>query len=504
MTEAPIDASPASTPESGPPAHLARTAARGGAVTVGGQVVRIGVQVASVVVLSRLLSPSDYGVVAMVVAVIGVGELLRDFVLSSAAIQAKTLSRGQQSNLWWINTGLGAALALATAAFAPLIAHVYDEPEIVDVARVLGLTFLLNGFAGQYRADLVRAMRFSRLALLDVVAPVVGFALALVLALNGAGYWALVAQQLAQAAVLALALCVSAGWWPSMPDRHAPVGSMLRFGGNLVATQVVGYVANNADSFVIGRQYGAADLGVYNRGYQLVTTTLSQLRVPTTTVALPVLSRIQEDRVRFGAYVQRGQVVLGYTLVAGVALLAGTAEPVVHLALGPTWSEVTPVVRLLAIAGGMQTLAYVGYWVYLSRALTGDLLRYSSVMAVVKIAAIVVGSQWGYVGVAAGIAVAASVEWPVSLWWLSRRTELPTAALLLAAVRIVVVAAAGALAAAAVVAMGDGALWTLPLAAIAWAAAYALAAMLVPRVRRDLVDVVSVVRAVAHRRSVAA
>jgi hypothetical protein len=152
----------------------------------------------------------------------------------------------------------------------------------------------------------------------------------------------------------------------------------------------------------------------------------------------------------------------------------------------------------------MQTLAYVGYWVYLSRALTGDLLRYSSVMAVVKIAAIVVGSQWGYVGVAAGIAVAASVEWPVSLWWLSRRTELPTAALMLAAVRIVVVAAAGALAAAAVVAMGDGALWTLPLAAIAWAAAYALAAMLVPRVRRDLVDVVSVVRAVAHRRSVAA
>ena len=95
---------------------------------------------------------------------------------------------------------------------------------------------------------------------------------------------------------------------------------MLKFGANLVATQFVGYVANNADTFVIGRRFGAAELGLYNRAYQLITTTLSQLRTPTTTVALPVLSRIQDDIERFGSYVRRGQIVLGYTLVAGVAL----------------------------------------------------------------------------------------------------------------------------------------------------------------------------------------
>lgn len=490
-------------PSSAPPAAgLGARAARGGAVTMAGQVVRIGIQVLSVVLLARLLDPHDYGLLAMVLAVIGVGEILRDFGLSSAAIQAPELSRGQRTNLFWINTALGAVLALAVLAGAPLLAALYDEADVTPVARALAVTFLLNGMATQYRADLVRRMRFSALATSDLTAPAAALAVGVALALAGQGYWALVAQQVTQALVLLVLLGSWAHWLPRLPDRTAPVGELLRFGRNLAATQVLGYVANNADSFVIGRRFGAGDLGLYNRGYQLLTTTLSQLRAPTTTVALPVLSRLSEDTERFAQYVRRGQQTLGYTLVVGVALVAGAAEPVVRVALGEQWLATAPVLRFLAIAGAMQTLAYVGFWVYLARGLTADLFRYSTVTAVVKIACVVLGSTWGITGVAAGIAVAASFEWPLSIWWLSRRTSLPARALVLGALRILAVAAlAGAAGYGATLAVHGSPVGQLALAALGLAAVYALA-LAVPPVRRDLQAVLAVVRTALSRRAV--
>ncbi|MGW6131952.1 lipopolysaccharide biosynthesis protein [Cellulomonas sp. NPDC055163] len=484
-----------------PAAGLGARAARGGAVTMAGQVVRIGIQVLSVVLLARLLDPHDYGLLAMVLAVIGVGEILRDFGLSSAAIQAPELSRGQRTNLFWINTALGAVLALAVLAGAPLLAALYDEPDVTPVARALAVTFLLNGMATQYRADLVRRMRFSALATSDLTAPAVALAVGVALALAGQGYWALVAQQVTQALVLLVMLGVWARWLPRRPDRSAPVGDLLRFGRNLAATQVLGYVANNADSFVIGRRFGAGDLGYYNRGYQLLTTTLSQLRAPTTTVALPVLSRLSDDTERFAHYVRRGQQTLGYTLVVGVALVAGAAEPVVRVALGEQWLATVPVLRFLAVAGAMQTLAYVGFWVYLARGLTADLFRYSTVTAVVKIACVVVGSTWGITGVAAGIAVAASLEWPLSIWWLSRRTPLPARALVLGALRILAVASLAAAAGyAATLAVHGSPVGQLALAALGLVVVYALG-FTVPPVRRDLQAVLAVVRTALSRRA---
>src|SRR5829696_6310068 len=138
------------------PAHLGRRAARGALVTLAGQAARIVVQLASVVILARLLDPGDYGVLAMVLAVVGVGEIFRDFGLSSAAVQAKDLTVAQRDNLFWINTAIGVVLAVLVFASAVPLAVLYDEPVLRDVTRVLAVTFVLNGLATQFRADLVR------------------------------------------------------------------------------------------------------------------------------------------------------------------------------------------------------------------------------------------------------------------------------------------------------------------------------------------------------------
>jgi len=479
-------------------APLGQRAARGALVTIGAQGARMVIQFASVVVLSRLLSPHDYGLVAMVLAIIGVGEILRDFGLSSAAVQARSLSTAQRSTLFWLNTGIGLALALIVVAAAPLIAAFYGSPQLVDVARALAPTFLLNGMATQYRASLVRDLRFTSLARVDITAAATSLAIAITAALAGLGYWALVAQQLGQALVLFTLLALAARWPPGLPRRATEVRGLVTFGGNVVASQLIGYVANNIDSVVIGARFGAAPLGIYSRAFQLLMTPLNQVRSPLTSVALPVLSRLSADDTRFSRFVELGQLALGYTLVAGLGLVIGTAEPLTILLLGDQWLEAAPILRLLAIAATFQTLAFVGYWVYLARDLTRDLVRFSLVSAAIRIGCILIGSQWGVIGVAWGYAIAPCLTWPISLWWLSRRTTIPVGRLYAGAGRILAGVSGGAAAAWAAASILELPVLRVGLGAVALIAWYAILAV-VPAIRRDYLRVWAVIRLMPKR-----
>jgi PST family polysaccharide transporter len=482
---------------------LGGRAARGAVVTLGAQGIRIVVQVLSVVVLSRLLSPRDYGLIAMVLAVIGVADVFRDLGLSTAAIQARTLTAAQRTNLFWVNSALGLVLGGVVFALAPALAHVYGQPELVDIARVLALSFLLNGVATQYRADLTRRLLFARLAVADVVSPVIGLGVGVVMALSGAGYWALVGQQLAQYAVMMTVVVTAGRWLPGRPDRTAPMGGLLRFGWNMVGVQLIGYTANNIDSITIGARFGAGALGVYSRAFQLLMTPLGQLRGPATQVALPVLSSLQDDGHRFAEYLRRGQLALGYTLVAGLGLVVGAAEPVTAVFLGEQWGSVPPLLRFLALAGIFETLALVGYWVYLSRGLTGQLVRYASFEAAVRLACILVGSSWGVEGVAAGYALSPALTWPISLWWLSRFAPMPVRQLLGGALRVLVVCAgvAGSSFAGAHALADAPAALALAGAGAAALLAYAVLCSAVAPLRRDLQSVVLVVRLAVRRRT---
>ena len=482
------------------PERLGHRAARGAVVTLGAQALKVVIQLASVVLLARLLAPHDYGLIAMVLAVIGVGEIFRDFGLSSAAIQSPTLSVEQRSALFWINGAIGVALGLIVVLVAPLLSAFYDEPALESIARALAPVFVANGFATQYRASLVRGLRFRALAVVDIASAVLGLATAIVAAIAGAGVGALVAQQLAQAACLLVMLAIAARWLPTRPRRGAEVRQFLGFGGNLVGSQLIGYVANNLDTVIIGMRFGAAPLGIYSRAFQLVMTPLNQVRSPLTSVALPVLSRLSDDPARFARYIAAGQRALGYSLVALLALVAAAAEPLTAVLLGPQWEDAAPLLRLLSIAGIFQTLAFVGYWVYLARSLTRDLLQYSIISAVVRIAFLIVGSQWGVVGVGVAYAIAPAVLWPVSLWWLSRRSGIVVRPLYAGAARILGCAALAGTASWAGATAGSplGAVPQLAIAAVALIASYAVLVLL-PPIRRDAREVLALLRQLRAR-----
>ena len=498
----PVDAGPAlDPPVARAEANLGRRAVRGAAVTMTGQLVKMVIQVLSVVILARLLAPADYGLLVMVTAVIGVTDIFRDFGLSAAAIQAPALSRKQQVNLFWLNTGLGALLTMISWLGAPALAAFYHRDELIAITQVMAFMFLINGLATQYRADLSRRMLFRRLVAADVAGSAIGLVVAVVMASQGYGVWSLAAQQLTQLAVMLTGVVIGAGWLPRAYDRAVSVKPFLSFGWRLAGSQLVGYVGNNIDTVMLGLRVGANSLGLYNRAFGLIMQPLGQIRGPLNTVAVPVLSKLQDQEARFQLFVARGQLALGYTLVAGMAFVAGTAGPIVSVFLGPNWTAATDVLRLLAIAGGVTTLPSVGYWVYVTKGLVDHLLAYTFISTGLRVLCVVVGVQFGIVGVAAGMALAPLLSWPLSIWWLSRRASIPVRQLWLGGIRILGFSAVlmGACLAVEAASVGLPDWSRLLLGVLVAAGTYALLAVVVPIFRADIGGVISIVRTTIGR-----
>jgi len=481
--------------------ELAATAARGTATTLGAQLVRLVVQLGSVLVLARLLVPADFGLVAMVTAVIGVAELFRDLGLSAAAIQAPSLSKDERSNLFWANTGLGLACALVAAASTPLLVALYGEPRLGPVVPVLSCVFVVSGLNSQYRASLTRELRFGALAAADVSAQVAGAATAIGLAAAGAGLWALVAQQLVVAATSLAVNLWHARWLPGRPRRDVPIRRFLRFGWGYLGSQTLMYATSNVDSVVLGATWGKVELGFYSRAFQILMVPLNQIQAPLTRVALPVLSRVQEDTARLARYVGKAQLVVCYVTTLVLALAAALAEPAVAVLFGPGWEPVAPMLALLAVGGVFRSAASVAYWTYLARGETGALFRLQLWTRPLMIGLVAAGAPWGGRGVAAGFALANAGYWLVSLRDVARRTGLPVRPFLAKAV----LAMLGVALPVAFAAWGASLLATSPVARLALglaAAGLVLAglAALVPTVRRDLGELWGFVRSALRRR----
>lgn len=477
--------------------RLGSVAARGAAVTLVGQVAKFVIQFGGILVLARLLTPEAFGLVAMVTAVVGVGEVLRDFGLSSAAIQAKSLTQGQRSNLFWINTSIGGVLAIAFAASAPLIAGLYDDGRLVAVTRVLAITFVVNGLTTQFRAHLSREMSFGPLAVADVVAQFAGLAAGIALASAGFGYWSIVWQQIVQSVLTLVLTAIFSRWVPSLPARGESMRGLMSFGWNLMATQLLQYLSKNIDSVLVGSRYGATDLGYYNRATQIVNGPLNQINVPATTVALPILSRLQDDKPRYDRFILRGQTTLMSVVVAGFLFLASQADAFVEVLLGRNWAASTEIFRLIAIGAAFQGAGYATYWVFLSKGLTRSMLRYAVVARTLSISLLVGGAFIGVTAVAGAFALGVALTWPLGICWISRISDAPAREMFMSGLRTL-----GLYGGSAAVAYWTGSLVNLGgigqigAGALAMVAVLVLAAALLPPYRRDLRDIRGVVELV--------
>jgi len=396
---------------------LKKKSARGGMMTMLAQAVTIAVQLISTVVLARFLSPEDYGVMAMVMAVTAFAGLFREMGLSSAAIQKKDLTRGQQSNLFWLNVAMGSLLTLMVALGSPLVAWFYKKPELTIVTLALSANFIIGSLATQHGAMLVRNMQFGRQSIATVSGAVVSLIVAVVLALQGKGYWSLVWGTLAGGMITTLSTLWLSPFRPGRPSRGQGIREMLGFGANVTAFNFVNYFARNLDNLLIGRVWGASALGNYSRAYQLLMFPITAIRGPITSVAFPAMSRLQDEPQAYRAYYRRIIMVLANLTMPISAFLFVASAPVILLVLGEKWEGVIPIFSMLAITAFIQTPYSLTGMIQLSLGRGGKYFRMGVVGAVLSSLGFCIGVLWGPKGVAMAYAITTYLGLiPILLW----------------------------------------------------------------------------------------
>jgi O-antigen/teichoic acid export membrane protein len=377
----------------------------GGFVAGGAQGITFVINLASAVALARLLSPEEFGLVAMVAAVTSYLGLLREAGLSTATVQTKTITQEQVSNLFWINVALGCMLGLLGMGLAPAVAWFYGDPRLAGIMVALAFTFFLTGPTVQHQALLSRQMRFRAIAGIDVTSLMVGVALGLGLALSGFGYWSLVGMQLGMASTtLALTWWVS-GWRPTLPKRRTGVSALVKLGAHLTASDLIARLARNSDAILIGRVWGAGPLGLYSRAQALLVRPLEQMLWPVSSVLLPVLSRLQSDPQRYRQTFLRAFEAVALVALPMTALFFALSGPLIAVLLGPGWEGAAPLFAGFALAAVSMPLATAASWLFISQGRGRDLLHAYSVLSVLLVSAIAVGVAWGPLGVVLGLSV---------------------------------------------------------------------------------------------------
>jgi O-antigen/teichoic acid export membrane protein len=209
-------------------------------------------------------------------------------------------------------------------------------------------------------------------------------------------------------------------WRPGLPKRSVSITRFFRFGGGVLGTQMINYATKNIDNVAIGAYWGAGPLGLYSRAYQLLMTPLAQINAPLTRVALPVLSRVQDDDVVYARYLKKAQLVGCYLTATVFAMCAALAHPLVAVLFGHKWLGVAPIFALLSIGGVFRSISQISYWIFLSRGKTGQQFKQYLVTRPFMIGIILAGLPWGPKGVAVGASIAYFLDWAVSLWWVGR------------------------------------------------------------------------------------
>ena len=379
---------------------IRRRAISGVVATAGGQGCQIVLTFAYNVVLARLITPGEFGLVAMAMVFAGFVQIFKDAGLSTATIQREDITQAQVSNLFWLNAAMGAGAMVTMMAAAPLVARFFHHPELVTIVIAISVSLPLEALAVQHTAILNRQMRFGLVSAIDLGCTAAGCLIGAIMAVSGWGYWSLVGTLLSTVILKVTCVSLLSGWYPQRPSRHSGTRPLIGFGTHLTLVGVVSSLWRSCDSLLIGRYFGADALGLYSRSTVLVTRPLERLLWPIYSVVVPSLSRLQKEPQRYRrAFLQvfEALTMTGFFLAGLLYPLAGTLVIVI---LGRKWSAAAPIFAALTLLCLSRPSATAAAWLFTTQGRGRDLLVTACAEAAIFVAAFVVGVHFGPTGLA--------------------------------------------------------------------------------------------------------
>lgn len=370
-----------------------------GTTQVIGQIVRI----AMILVLTRLLTPEEFGVVALVMVVTGLFDrVLGDTGTGAALVRQPSLTQGLASSVLWWNIIVGAGTAALFAVLGEPIARLLGDISAAPLVRVVGLSALIGGLGHVQRALLRRMRHFRSLAMVNLSNAVVTAVATIAFALAGWGEWALVVGNLTGTAAAVSLAWILSSWRPSFYYSRAELREITSFSANLSVQNLFGYVSYAGDRFIIGRFIGTTALGYYGLANRLLRYPLQTSAQTYREVVFPTLARVQDDDDALRRAYTRTVSGIAFLLLPVCLAVAALSAPLVAALLGPNWIPATDVVRVMALVAALQSLATTTGSLYLAKGRSDLSLRWQVVASAVLLACYSVGAFWGMMGVAWG------------------------------------------------------------------------------------------------------
>lgn len=371
----------------------------------------LAIQTIATVVLARLLSPRDFGVVTMVTTF---SLLLTNFGLNGfteAVLQREEMNHFLASNLFWINVGAGLVLTAAFASAGSLLARFYKTPNVAQLAAVMSITIFLSSLSVIHLALLKRAMRFTALSVNDLVARCVAVTVSVATAWAGWGHWALAAGWIALPLSVSTGAWILCTWVPRLPRRTAGTSSMVRFAMNVYARFGTGYAAQNMDNLLIGWRFNTASLGAYKKAYDLFAMPANQLVTTVSIVAVSALSRLNRDRTEYKRYLVAILSLLAFVGMGLSGALTLVGRDLIRVLLGPKWEMSGWIFTFFAPGIGILLIYFTHVWIHISIGRPDRSLRWGFVEVFAIGSLFLVGLRWGPVGIASA--------WTASYWILT-------------------------------------------------------------------------------------
>jgi O-antigen/teichoic acid export membrane protein len=386
--------------------ELGRLALRGGIVSVAMQYGNGALQIVAAVILARLLAPEDFGLVAIVTVLTSFAPLLIDFGLGDATTQKSKITRGQVSSLFWLSGGIGLALAVVVAACSPLIAWLYREPRLEPIALCTAITFVLWGVSNQHLALLRRTMQFGRVAKIQVLGTLAGIAIAVVIAICGYGYWALVLRPITNSFCVAFGAWLACRWRPGFPVFDNEVKSMVRFGLHVVGFSVTYSLAKAVDRIALGLFYRPDQVGYYQNAITLYENSIFSVLAQLHTVGSAALSKLQSNPAVLQEKYEAALSALAFFVMPLAAILSVTAEDLTVILLGEKWRAAGSLLSIIALRGIFQVVEGSQGWLHLSVGRADRWQNWGVVSLVVQVVAVLGGLPFGAKGVAMAVVMA--------------------------------------------------------------------------------------------------
>jgi len=379
---------------------------KGGFATLMGQVAGFAVNMGSTAILARMIVPEDFGLIAMVVAFIGILFIFKDIGFSQLIIQKQELRQTELSSIFWLNLAVGGGISLLIAGLSPVVAAFYGEPKLLPLTLAFAAIPLINSLFIVQSALLNRHMFFGAISKILFFSNFIAILLTIALAYLGWGYWALTLMNIGTPFFSLVFFWVRCNWRPSWGYHNRGMRENMSFGGYITGFNLINYFSRNFDNIIVGRVLGAGPLGIYSKAYQLLMLPIAQIRDPIMTVGYPALSALRSDAQAYKSFYVNLISVLSFVSVPVIYVLMLVAEPIILIVLGPNWLEVADVFQILALTALIQPVVSTNGLVLLSMGETKRYFIFGVANAAVVIASFLIGVQFGLKGVAAGYAVA--------------------------------------------------------------------------------------------------